>query len=77
MEAIIELFRGIIRKERWAPKKERDRCGRTLMSGCKENEPCFDHRYFKCPQCKRWVSWSFGCADDMPELCDDCWTSKH
>lgn len=28
---------------------------------------------FRCVGCERLVPWSFGCDDDMPEHCDDCW----
>lgn len=28
---------------------------------------------FRCARCKRWCGYCFGCSDDMPELCDDCW----
>lgn len=28
---------------------------------------------FECPGCGRTVPESFGAADNMPELCDDCW----
>lgn len=30
------------------------------------------HR-FRCLGCNRWCGWCFGCADDMPTKCDDCW----
>jgi hypothetical protein len=28
---------------------------------------------YSCPGCRRTCGWCFGCADDMIELCDDCW----
>ena len=28
---------------------------------------------YVCERCKRECGWCFGCADDMFELCDDCW----
>ena len=28
---------------------------------------------YVCPGCARICGWCFGCGDDMPELCDDCW----
>lgn len=31
------------------------------------------HAKFFCQGCEHWVGWCKGCADDMPELCDDCW----
>ncbi|KKN83797.1 hypothetical protein LCGC14_0294500 [marine sediment metagenome] len=27
-----------------------------------------------CEGCKRVVCAGFGCADEAPDLCDDCWT---
>jgi hypothetical protein len=32
---------------------------------------------YRCPKCRRTVGWCFGCADDRPELCDDCWCLAH
>ena len=31
--------------------------------------------YF-CYQCKRVVPWSFGCADELPHVCDDCYVRQ-
>jgi hypothetical protein len=28
---------------------------------------------YVCLGCERECGWCFGCGDDMPELCDDCW----
>ena len=28
-----------------------------------------------CPLCRRWVCWCTGCADEGPDICDDCWYS--
>jgi len=28
---------------------------------------------FMCACCLRYVRWQEGCADDRPELCDDCY----
>lgn len=32
---------------------------------------------YLCYSCKRIVPWSFGCADDLPHVCDDCWGEAH
>lgn len=32
---------------------------------------------YQCRGCKRHVPWSFGCDDDMPHHCDDCWADAH
>lgn len=32
--------------------------------------------YF-CAECGRECGWCFGCWDDLPELCDDCWADRH
>jgi hypothetical protein len=32
---------------------------------------------YECPGCNRTVGWCFGCWDDLPELCDDCWAIAH
>lgn len=32
-------------------------------------------RWYRCARCQRRVPWCFGAADDMPELCDDCWAA--
>lgn len=37
------------------------------QSGCTKCE------VFRCEECKRWVGWGQGCADDKPEVCDDCY----
>lgn len=36
---------------------------------------CSEHQMFRCSCCLRVVPWSFGCADDMPTVCDDCWAA--
>lgn len=28
---------------------------------------------YMCYDCGRTVPWSFGCADDLPHVCDDCY----
>lgn len=28
---------------------------------------------FMCPKCLKYQQWSFGCDDDQPEVCDDCY----
>ena len=32
--------------------------------------------FFLCADCKTYQSWDFGCADDHPEVCDDCWNEQ-
>jgi hypothetical protein len=32
---------------------------------------------FVCSRCGRATGWCRGCADDLPELCDDCWCATH
>ena len=32
---------------------------------------------FLCPGCNRYCAPCFGCADDMPDHCDDCWVKAH
>ena len=27
---------------------------------------------FVCALCRRLVGWCFGCADELPDACDDC-----
>ena len=46
----------------------------TAVKGCQmaEIEPAFI-----CYSCKRIVPWNFGCADDLPHVCDDCWGEAH
>lgn len=38
---------------------------------------CGKCRLYKCVGCNRWVPWSNGAADDMPNHCDDCWSKAH
>jgi len=35
-------------------------------SHCKPNET------FICPTCQRVCCYCYGCADEYPDLCDDC-----
>lgn len=28
---------------------------------------------YECNACERVCGWCFGCGDDMPDICDDCW----
>jgi hypothetical protein len=30
--------------------------------------------HYQCAQCLKYVPWIEGCADDRPELCDDCYS---
>lgn len=30
-------------------------------------------RVFRCASCGRYVPWSYGASDDMPDVCDACW----
>jgi hypothetical protein len=39
-------------------------------------EPASCGGEFICPKCLRLVGWCFGCADDQPAVCDDCWSSS-
>lgn len=32
---------------------------------------------YRCVSCKQYVPWDFGCADDLPFHCDDCWQEKN
>lgn len=48
-------------------------CRKSPVTG---RDLAFTLRY-KCPGCKRRVPWCFGAADDLPELCDDCWRKAH
>lgn len=41
---------------------------------CDECEHC---QTYVCPWCGRRRPWEDGAADDMPEACDDCWSSAH
>lgn len=43
----------------------------------KEQYSCNCCETFVCNRCERRVSWDFGCADDMPALCDDCSYELH
>lgn len=44
------------------------------MSEWRPFEPCLENlRMFRCSGCKRVVPYDFGCGDDMPHHCDDCW----
>lgn len=36
---------------------------------------CVRHETFLCPRCERVVQWDFGCDDEAPALCDDCWAA--
>jgi len=31
---------------------------------------------YRCAGCHRSVPWCFGAADDLPEMCDDCWMQR-
>ena len=33
-------------------------------------------RTYECKDCKRRVPWCYGAADNMPNVCDDCWTAE-
>lgn len=46
---------------------------RCLLTKDSPFTDCTKHEMFWCPRCDRVVSWDFGCADDAPALCDDCW----
>lgn len=35
------------------------------------------HDTFVCVGCRATVSATFGCCDDMPHHCDDCWLLAH
>jgi hypothetical protein len=41
---------------------------------CQECEHC---ETWVCWMCFRRVPWSNGAADDMPDLCDECWSAAH
>lgn len=47
----------------WKAKKNKEQ----VMNSNKHDDT------FCCVGCNRIVPVDFGCADDMPELCDDCW----
>lgn len=32
---------------------------------------------WQCLWCRLWVPWSNGAGDDMPEVCDECWSVAH
>jgi len=32
---------------------------------------------YRCGACGRWRPWCDGAADDMPEVCDRCWSIAH
>jgi hypothetical protein len=33
---------------------------------------------YHCGACRAWVcGWCSGAADDLPDLCDDCWCELH
>ena len=32
---------------------------------------------YLCPGCQRLCGWCFGCGDDMPDHCDDCWALEN
>lgn len=35
------------------------------------------NRTYLCAGCLKRLPWSNGCADDMPNHCDDCWVEAH
>ena len=39
-------------------------------------DPWFEHVYV-CQRCDRARPWSDGGADDLPDICDDCWAACH
>lgn len=48
------------------------------VTGCKHGlANCGDCAIFRCDACDKVVPYSFGCDDDMPNACDDCWVQAH
>jgi len=43
------------------------RCKLRLCDDCPHCET------YVCPSCFRRLPWSNGCADDLGDICDDCW----
>lgn len=36
-----------------------------------------DHNFFRCNRCEAWTSPDQGGDDDMPGVCDECWSRLH
>jgi len=32
---------------------------------------------YYCWSCMKRVPWDYGCADEMPDVCDDCYCEAH
>ena len=42
--------------------------------GCEsENHTSCKGTLWECERCHKIICWEEGHADDLPELCDDCW----
>ena len=48
-----------------------------LMCKLRLCQECSHCQTYVCPWCGHRVPWSNGCADDMPEACDECWAEAH
>lgn len=44
---------------------------------CKTPDGCEKHNRFQCENCGYLWSRSVGCADDLPNMCSDCWAASH
>lgn len=49
----------------------------TTCLMCNTYTGCSKHHRYKCKGCKNVYSWAFGCDDDMPDRCDNCWAAAH
>lgn len=52
----------------------------AIIHGTNDGASCEQWAFgdtFVCQQCGCTCGYLEGCADDEPDLCDDCWEKKH
>lgn len=48
-----------------------------VLGGAATPEAWLGDLRWQCEECHGWQDPDHGCADDAPELCDDCWAETH
>lgn len=67
---------GRARWFKWEPYEDRKPPRKERRPVCCCDGWCAGRTY-ECNVCFRDVPWCFGCNDDMPAACDDCWGEAH
>lgn len=70
------LSYGEVRATLRAANAEAERAIDSVLSQPDVHQPDCDRDCggsYICPACSRVCGWCYGCADDAPALCDDCW----